>query len=299
MRKFVFLITAVSLLLAGCSNLKEKGSPEYIKSLKEWHRKREANLKKENGWLNLVGLFWLKDGVNTVGGDSSNDIVFPKNKSANFLGKFVKQDSVIYFEANKNVLVTHNGKPVSRIKMNNDMQKETTVLAHRTLRWFIIKRGKNRYGVRLRDLKSKLLSEFKGIKYFPINEDWKITGKFIPFEKVKKIEIPTIIGTNEVDYSPGEIVFKIKGLQYSLLPVNDGKKFFIIFADKTSGKETYGAGRFLTVNKPDSNGNVTLDFNKAYNPPCAFTPYATCPLPPKENYLPVKITAGELNYGHH
>jgi len=299
MKNIVLFLIIVAIFQQGCTKIKEEGNPRYIQKIKKWHLKREANLKKENGWLNLIGLFWLKEGVNTVGSDPSNDLIFPANRSAKFLGKFIKKDSIIYFVANKGVKVTFEGKPVSKIEMNNDMQNNTTVLAHRSLRWFIIKRGGNRYGVRLRDLKAKLLSEFKGIEYFPINEKWKITAKFLPFTKVKKIEIPTIIGTNEVDFSPGKLIFKIEGKEYSLLPINDGKKLFIIFADKTSGRQTYGAGRFLTVNKPDSTGKVIIDFNKAYNPPCAFTPYATCPLPPKENYLPVKITAGEKKYGNH
>ncbi len=299
MKRIILFIAVVGILTGGCARQKEKGGSKYIKAIKEWHQKREANLKKENGWLNLVGLFWLKNGINTVGSDTSNDIIFPKGKSPEFLGKFIKRDSVVYFVANAGVEVKYKGSPVERIKMNNDMQKNKTVLSYGSLRWFIIKRGTDRYGVRLKDLKAKLLTEFKGIKYFPINVDWRVKAKFVPFEKLKKIEIPTIIGTREVDYSPGELVFKIKGKEYSLLPINDGDKFFIIFADETSGRETYGAGRFLVTDKPDSNGTVIIDFNKAYNPPCAFTPYATCPLPPRENYLKIKITAGELKYGNH
>ncbi len=289
----------ILIALSGCSNsLKEKGSKEYIGKIKNWHREREENLKKENGWLNLAGLFWLKEGINTFGFGTANDIVFPSKKAPGQIGKFVKQDSNVIMIVNKGVKVYWEKSLVDTIKMIPDVKKGTTVFAYKNFRWFLIKRGKNLYGIRLRDLDSPTIKSFKGIEYFPVNEDWKIKAKFVPFEKPERISIPTVIGTVEEETSPGKLEFKIKNKIYSLLPVNDGNNFFIIFADKTSGVETYGGGRFLEVSKPDKNGTVIIDFNKAYNPPCAFTPYATCPLPPKENYLPVKIFAGEKNYGH-
>ena len=289
----------IALISVQCSSgPKEKGTKKYISEIKAWHQKREENLKKENGWLNLAGLFWLKEGVNTVGSDTSEDIVFPKNLAVKFIGKIVKHDSNIVMIVNKGVKVYLHGNPVDTVKMIPDVKPGTTVLAHNSLRWFIIKRGKNRYGVRLRNLNSPLLKSFKGIKYFPINEDWKLRAKFVQFKKPKKIFIPTVIGTIDEEFAPGKLVFRISGKTYELLPVNDGNNFSIIFADKTTGEETYGGGRFLDTAKPDSNGFVTLDFNKAYNPPCAFTPFATCPLPPKENRLPIKILAGEKTYGH-
>ncbi len=293
-----FLLITLALLFGCSGGLKEKGSKEYIAEIKAWHKRRIENLKKENGWLNLAGLYWLKEGINTVGSDTSNDIVFPRGKAAEFIGKFVKHDSIITMFVNKDVKVFHDGVPVDSVLMIPDVRKGTTILSHRSLKWFVIKRGKDKYGVRLRDLDSPLLKSFKGIKYFPINEDFRIRAKFVPFEKPKKINIPTVIGIIDEELAPGKLVFEIGKKSYRLLPVNDGDDFFIIFADKTSGSETYGGGRFLVASTPDSNGTVILDFNKAYNPPCAFTPYATCPLPPKENYLPLKILAGEKTYGH-
>ena len=166
-----------------------------------------------------------------------------------------------------------------------------------SLRWYIIKRD-DKYGVRLRDIDANLRKEFKGIDTYPVNEDWKITAKFEAYNPPKTISIPSIIGTVEEDMAPGALVFEKDGKEYRLDPVVEGDEFFIIFADETSGEETYGAGRFLYTAMPDSTGNVILDFNKAYNPPCAFTPYATCPLPPKQNYLKLRITAGEKKYGN-
>ena len=289
------------LLLAffGCSsNSGEKGSPEYINQIKLWHQKRIENLKKENGWLNLAGLFWLKEGVNTFGTNPHNDIVFPQGKAPSKIGVFILKDTTVTVKINPGIEVTYNNKPVHDMILKTDLSGDPTELNIGFLKWYIIKRGE-KYGVRLRDLNAELLSDFKGIDTYPINEEWKITAKFEPYNPPKSISIPTIIGTVDEDQALGALVFEKNGKQYKLDPVVQGKQFFIIFADETSGQETYGAGRFLYTSLPDSTNNVVLDFNKAYNPPCAFTPYATCPLPPKQNYLRLKIMAGEKKYGNH
>ena len=296
----IFLFFVISLIaLPGCSgNNGEKGSPEYISQIKLWHQKRIENLKKENGWLNLAGLFWLKNGENTFGTNPGNDIVFPKGKAPGKIGVFTLKDSTVTIKINTGIKVASNNKLVKEMKLKTDMSGDPTVLTLGFLKWFIIKRS-DKYGVRLRDLSSDLLTEFAGIDTYPINEDWKITAKFEPYDPPKSISIPTIIGTVDEEKAPGALVFKKNGIQYKLDPVVEGNQFFIIFADETSGKQTYGAGRFLYTSLPDSAGNVILDFNKAYNPPCAFTPYATCPLPPRQNYLKLEVTAGEKKYGHH
>ena len=295
---FSFLVVLLTILFGCNSNVSDIGSPEYISQIKLWHQKRIENLKKENGWLNLIGLFWLKDGKNTFGTNPQNDIVFPKGKAPGKIGVFILKDSTVTVKINRGVEVKYNNRPIHEMKLKTDLSGEPTELTIGFLRWFIIKRGE-KYGVRLRDLNAELLSDFKGIDTYPINEDWKIIAKFEPYDPPKSISIPTIIGTIDEDIAPGALVFEKNGKQYKLDPVVEGNQFFIIFADETSGEETYGAGRFLYSSMPDSAGNVILDFNKAYNPPCAFTPYATCPLPPKQNYLKLKVTAGEKKYGKH
>ncbi len=149
----------------------------------------------------------------------------------------------------------------------------------------------------LRDLEAPLVKEFKGIERFPVDTAWRIEAEFKPYESPKKIFVPNILGDVEDEIISGQLVFSIENKKFTLDPINSGNRFFIIFADETNGESTYGAGRFLYTDKPDSTGTVILDFNKAYNPPCAFTKYATCPLPPEENRLGIKITAGEKNYG--
>jgi uncharacterized protein (DUF1684 family) len=295
----LFLIIIFIVLAVSCTYEEEsKGTPEYINDINEWHNKRIANLKKENGWLNLVGLYWLKEGEQKFGSDQSNDIVFPAGKADKFLGSLILKDSVITTVVNPEITILHNSNPIDTIEMKADITGETTVLEHGSLRWFIIKRG-SRYGIRLRDLEAELLSDFEGIERFPVNEDWKIKAVFEKYDPPKKILIPTILGTIEESYSPGKLIFTIGSEEYSLEPTSSGSKLFIVYADLTSGEETYGAGRFLYVDGPDSNNTVILDFNKSYNPPCAFTKYATCPLPPDENKLKVRITAGEKNYGEY
>ncbi len=294
----IFLLFLIFNVISGCgrSDNEQFGSPKYVSSIEKWHKQRIENLKKDNGWLNLVGLYWLKEGINKIGSADDNDIVFPKAKAPGYIGTVMVKDSIVTFQANPNAGVTYNGKPVGNIELQSDMTDNPTVLAEGSLRWFLIKR-EDKLGIRLRDLNVPLVKNLTDIKTFPVNEKWKITAKFVPYKPYKIITIPSIIGTVEHDTVRGSLVFNLKGIEYRLDPIAEGNEFFIIFADQTSGEETYGAGRFLYTDKPDSSGNVVLDFNKAYNPPCAFTPFATCPLPPKQNYLQLKITAGEKNYG--
>jgi uncharacterized protein len=165
-----------------------------------------------------------------------------------------------------------------------------------SLSLLVIRRG-DRYGIRLKDRNSRLRKEFTGLRYFPVNESYRVSARFVA--DARKIPIPNILGQTEDTPSPGYVEFDLEGRKLRLTPVEESpNELFFIFRDLTSGRETYGSGRFLDAPVP-KDGRVELDFNKAYNPPCAFTPYATCPLPPKQNRLPVPIAAGELKYGVH
>jgi uncharacterized protein (DUF1684 family) len=173
--------------------------------------------------------------------------------------------------------------------------KKTLVLAHKSLRWFIIKRGE-KYALRLRDLEGEYVRNFKGIDYFSIDSSWRIKAKFVPTHG-KKLHITDITGRNYLEESPGELHFTIKGKKYTLEAGGTTDEFFIVFGDLTNKKTTYGGGRFLYASAPDKEGNVILDFNKSLNPPCEFTPFATCPLPTKKNRMNLEITAGEKSKG--
>lgn len=283
------------ILILGIILFAFKADESYEKEIKDWHKKRIESLKAEDGWLNIAGLLWLEEGENTFGGDSKNDIVFPRDKSNAALGKFIVKDGTVTLIANQNAEIFQNDQPVAKLEIFPS--EKPVILKHQSLRWFIIKRG-DKYAVRLRDLESQQLKDFKGINTYPIQPDWNIRAKFEP-SAGKKIAITDITGRTADQDSPGTLVFNIKGKEYRLDAVDSEESLFIIFSDETNKKETYGSGRFLYASPPDSDGYTQLDFNKAINPPCAFTPYATCPLPPKQNKLAVAITAGEKRYGEH
>ena len=283
------------LIILGITSLSFVRDSTYENEIKEWHTKREEALKTENGWLNLAGLFWLENGRNSFGGDGKNKIVFPSDKSPANLGDLVVENGQITLEAKPEAEIYNNDQLVTKLTIFPS--DKPVVLKHKSLRWFIIKRG-DKFAVRLRDLESPFLKEFKGIDTYPVSEDWKVKAKFEPTEG-RKISIIDITGRLDQQDSPGVLVFNIKGKDYRLDALKSGEGFFVLFGDSTNKKETYGSGRFLYTEKLDAEGFTYLDFNKAINPPCAFTPYATCPLPPKQNILAVAITAGEKNYGHH
>jgi uncharacterized protein (DUF1684 family) len=296
MKLFKYLLLLFFIyFLSGC-NKKTESDPAYASEISNWHNKRIQNLKKETGWLNLVGLYWLKQGTNTFGSDTSNDIIFPSGAVPK-IGTITLKDSVATLNVNDNVNVAINNGSVKEALIQNDLSENPTVMTCGSYRWTIIKRG-SKYGIRLRDLNAPDVKNFPGIDTYPVDRSWRIQATYFKFPEPRKIMVPTILGTVEENIADGNLIFTKDNRTYSLVPIAEEDSYFLIFADETNGDETYGAGRFLYTKLPDSTGKVILDFNKAYNPPCAFTKYATCPLPPKENYLHLKITAGEKKYGH-
>lgn len=296
-RKFVFLSIIMALFFSfGCSQKSEdNGTDEYIASINKWHEKRISNLKKENSWLSLVGLYWLKQGENSFGSAKNNNIVFPLGSVPDYTGKFVLSGDSVKVIINGGITVAHNGRGVSELKLENDLNGKQTILTHGSYNWYLIKRG-DRYGIRLKNYLNPLIKNFKGVERFPVDSSWRIIAKVVPYNPPKEIIVPSIIGTHDIDTAYFSLQFTKGKKTYSLDPVIEGAELFVIFADETSGIETYGAGRFLYTKKPNAGGTVVLDFNKAFNPPCNFTKFATCPLPPKSNYLKLRITAGEKNY---
>jgi hypothetical protein len=269
-------------------------------SILTWQQSRVKELTSPDGWLALAGRYWLKEGEQSFGAGRGNQIIFPRGTSPDTIGWILLKNDQVTIRIKEGLDVRWNEQVVKEIDMTNDQSGQPTYLTLGTLKWHIIKRG-HRFALRLKDSENANLKEFKGLEYFPVDPSWCMRAQFVPYDPPKKLPIATVIGTVDTLISPGYLSFNAGRKHFRLDPVQEAgaESLFIIFADETSGVETYGGGRFLDAPLPDENGDVILDFNKAYNPPCAFTEFATCPLPPDQNKLAISITAGEKSYSEH
>ena len=266
-------------------------------AISRWRAERVESLTSDNGWLTLTGLFWLKEGDNTFGRAPANSLVLDNAALAETAGSFVLTGHEVRFRAHPGSGVTHDGQPVSELALAPDASGHPTVLSCGALRFYVIERAGN-LGVRVRDLDNPHRTGFRGLEYFPVSTDWVVKARFERYQPVHHIRIVNILGMELEMESPGAVVFTKDGHQWRLDTVLEepgDDELFIMFADATSGHETYGAGRFLYIPIP-SGATVPVDFNKAYNPPCALNEFATCPLPPWQNRLKLAVTAGEKKY---
>jgi len=265
----------------------------YLQSFDKWKAELVDDLKQN--WLPLAGLFWLKPGENKFGSDAKNDIVFPKGPA--HAGSFTLQSKDVSVRFEPGVQVTVSSKPFTTSKLESDVSGHATVLEMGSLRLYVIVRGE-RIGIRLKDTESDAARGFRGLDFFPVSMNYRLTAKFEPSQGKKTVDVPNVLGDVAPTPVAGTVVFTINGqeLRLSDLGGDPANGLFFVFSDPTSKTETYPGGRFLET-EPVVNGTVVLDFNRARNPPCAVTPYATCPLAPKENRLAVAIPAGE-KYNH-
>lgn len=270
----------------------------YSREHAAWRKAREARLAAEGGWLSVVGLDWLSEGENRFGADPSHPVVLPAGKAPALAGVLVVTGSKVSVKAAPGAGITLDGQPVDTRELRTDADGKPDVLRLGSLAFHVIKRG-DRLGVRLKDADSAARRAFKGIPAYAVKPAYRIEGRFVPYEPPKEIPVASVIGTTEPMRCPGKVVFRLGGREVSLEPVleSGSDELFFIFRDATSGRQTYPAGRFLYAPLP-KDGKVLLDFNRAVNPPCAFTAFATCPLPPRQNWLPVPVPAGEKNVGH-
>ena len=271
----LFLVPILSAVAQQSAS--EHGS--YEAEIRTWHDKRIANLKQPVSWLSLVALDWLVEGKNAL--DS--------------IGVVTVEKGAISFEALPSVKATLGGTMFSAGVLRTGTDR--VEVGSRV--FTIIKRG-GRFAVRMWDTNAEALKKFEGIERFPVSRQWRVEARWEPYFPSRPIKVPSVIPGYVEDYMvPGVAIFSIDGKEYRLEPVESGPTtLFYIFADATNGKETYGAGRFL-YSDPPKDGKVVIDFNKAHNPPCAFTGYATCPLPPESNNLSLRIEAGEKKFGEH
>jgi uncharacterized protein (DUF1684 family) len=269
----------------------------YIASVKQWQQDRIESLKSKDGWVNLAGIYWLKEGSQTFGSDPGNDIVFPAKAPA-FIGSLTLKGERVHLQVKDGIEVYLEGKAVKEMDLSYHSSGKPSYLQHGDFAWYIMKRHKS-LAVRLRDYKNPAIEALDHIPSYPINTAFVVEARLKPFDKPRIITVNTPFLDYTQDYScPGELHFKLKGGKLTLLPFESGERYFLIFSDETSALDTYGGGRFMYT-RPDSTGRILLDFNKAYNPPCALTPFAACPMPLRENHLPVKVEAGEKVVAKH
>lgn len=297
--KLALLVFIFSTLLFSCSDPQQQlSAEEHATNVNQWHQDRIGSLQKEDSWLSLAGLYKLQRGRNTIGADSSNNIVFPPG-SASEVGVLTITDSTFLFNAAPNVTVTHKGQEISSQELQSDADGTPTTLKQDSLLWYVINR-RGDYYIRLKNTNHSNFDSFNGIKRYPVSRDWRVKATFKRFDQPKQITIPDVLGEGKQETMYGTLNFTIDGKKYSLDPLENpdtNERLFIIFGDQTNGESTYSGGRYIYIDAPDENGTTYIDFNKAYNPPCVFTHFATCPLPPTQNKLDIKVTAGEKMYG--
>ncbi|MEO7599614.1 MAG: DUF1684 domain-containing protein [Opitutus sp.] len=260
------------------------------------HRaERRQRLTKPDGWLSLVALHFLKTGENSVGAAAGNSIVLPKGPA--HLGSLTLQpDGNVYISLNPAADARVDGREVLRARLEASEEHAPTGVTCETLSMFVIERG-GRKALRVKDSESPRRKEFLGLNYFPIDPSWRIEAQWVEFEHPREVMIANVLGQESPAMIPGKAVFTREGHRFELLPLIEGvdEPLFFVISDATSGKETYPAARFV-YSDPPRGGKLILDFNEAVNPPCAFTPFATCPLPPNENRMLIAVTAGEMKY---
>ncbi len=283
----------VVILVGGCNTNNPVITDEtaYVESIQEWQHQRIERLKSKNGWLSLAGLLWLEEGENSFGSGEDNDLVFPEKADA-YCGTLSLEGDQISLKVAEGVQVSVGDSVVTELMLNHDHSDNTTRLQQGDLAWYIIKRGE-RYGIRLRDHKHPRILELGHIPSYPIQTSYVVEATLETFDEPRTMTVATPLeGYTESYECPGTLNFRLRGKNLELYPFASGNGYFLVIADETTAIDTYGAGRFMYAG-PDSTGRIILDFNKAYNPPCAFSPFATCPMPPRENFLPVAIEAGE------
>jgi hypothetical protein len=265
---------------------------QYVKSVQDWRARADQGLRRDNGWLTLAGRFVMKPGVNTFGTGAANDIVFPPGLGPERMGTLAIEGGEVKVRLADGLVMTKDGATFTERVMSTRTDDRDWVQIGRAS-FHVIERG-GRYVLRLADKESEVRKSFGGRVWYDVNERYRVPAKFVPYDPPRKIPIVNVIDEVSDEDAPGYVEFRLGGRTYKLDAVGDGDGLFFIFRDATAGNGTYPPGRFLYVEKkPRPGAKFMLDLNRAYNPPCAFSEFTTCPLPPKQNILKVKIEAGE------
>jgi uncharacterized protein (DUF1684 family) len=310
----------LALAAGGCERPPEEipfDVAQHRAEIENFRDARIAELEAPDSWLALMALHWLSEGKATMGSDPSNDLVLPAGKAAAFVGSVTLEGEVVRFVAANGVRVTMGvdstlnlragsgafppdirGDPVmTEAELGSEGTSKYTVLRHGDISWIRIRRG-SQFALRVRDNTSDVYDRFHGIDRYDTDPAMRLTATWVPQDKV--VSVPNVLGTVSEVPSPAYLAFWIDGERHRLDVTGEpgSEQFMMVFADETSGQTTYGGGRYLWIRAPDEQGRVVLDFNRAYNPPCVWTPFATCPLPTRNNRLSVTIEAGEMDWAH-
>jgi uncharacterized protein (DUF1684 family) len=285
-------IACAALLVAACREeavtQPQFDTAAHAQEVEQWQTRRAERLQAEDGWLTLIGLFWLNEGQN---------VITVPSKSVPAPIRLVRNGETVTLDPAEGLTI--DGQPVSApAQLRSDAHEQgPTIVQIGSVRFNVIRRGE-RLGLRVKDAQAETRTKFEGLEYFPTDPKWRVEARLEPYDPPKKIPIDDVTGMRSESISPGALVFTVDGKEYRLDPVLEegSDDLFIIFKDRTSADATYPAGRYLYTPKPGADGKTYIDFNRAYNPPCAFTPFATCPLPPVQNRLPFRIEAGEKKY---
>ena len=307
--RMLAMATAMACSVAACGGKGEDtataeqaaaSQAAFDRELDLWRQQRLGDLTRPDGWTSLIGLHWIEPGSHYIGSSAGNGIQLTMGPS--HLGMIESDKGRLRFVPEKGVAMTLDGQPLAgeAILRADDSPTGPSVITFNEGKGIatVIKRG-NRFALRVKHADAASRTGFRGLEYWPASADWRVAGRFVAHPPGKTLEIANIIGTTDPVSNPGAIEFERDGKTWRIEALDEGEEtLFLVFADRTSGHGSYPAGRFLDVAKPGVGGTVIVDFNQSYNPPCAFTPFATCPLPPPENRLDLAIQAGEKTYAH-
>lgn len=314
---FVFSLVAAMAACSGPPEAIPVDAAAHTAEVSRFHEARVAELDAPDSWLSLIGLHWLPEGETVIGADATNDIVLPEGRAAPVVGRLIRSGSDVRFVTESGVSVTQgvdstlslpagsgafppdvsNDPLVTDEALGSAGPGKSVVMRHGAINWILVTRGDD-VALRLRDNESPNYDGFTGIDRFPISTEWRVTARWVPQEKT--VMVPDVLGESSASESPAYVEFWIDGERHTLdvTGAPDAERFMMVFADGTSGSETYGGGRYMWFDAPDADGRVVLDFNLAYNPPCVWSGYATCPLPSRDNRLTVDVAAGEKDWAH-
>jgi uncharacterized protein (DUF1684 family) len=293
-RRFLARAVSPAVVLLLVVSVVASPPPSYRESVEKWRQDYEAKLRADDGWLTVAALLWMHEGENSFGSAPDNNIVLPYSYVPARAGRFDLHSGKTVVHINPGVPVTMRGKPVDTAELPPDSKQDRLVIGDLT---FFVHASGSRYAIRVKDKNNQLRKEFKGLHWYPVDPAYRFTARYVAYPSPREIQIENLVGDRGTTLIAGYVAFSFGGTEYRLdvEKADDEGNLFIVFRDLTSKTDTYQAARFLDADPP-KDGKVEIDFNKAYNPPCAYNPYATCPLPSPGNRLKVAIPAGEKRY---